>query len=155
MKTDGGLQDWAFRIARPLLVFVLVFIAAVSLWTPLMREAIAEKWFGWPNILYLSPVPLVTAGLAWSLHRAVAERRDVRPFILALALFLLSYGGLAISLWPNVIPPEISIWEASAAPESQMFLLVGTVFVVPVVLAYTAFSYYVFRGKVREGEGYH
>lgn len=148
LKTDGYLQDWAFHVARPLMLLVLVFVAIVSLWTPFLRDSIADRWFSWPNIMYLSPVPVLTGLLAWLLHRAVLQRRDRRPFVMAVALFLLSYAGLAISLWPNVIPPEISIWEASAAPESQRFLLVGTLFVVPVILVYTAYSYYVFRGKV-------
>jgi cytochrome d ubiquinol oxidase subunit II len=154
MKTDGRLQDWAYRAARPLLFGVLACIAIVSLWTPFLRQAIADRWFSWPNMLYLSPVPLLTALLAWLLYRAVVERRDGRPFAIALALFLLSYGGLAISLWPNVIPPRISIWEAAAAPDSMGFLLAGTIFVIPVVLFYTAYSYYVFRGKVGHDEGY-
>jgi len=152
MKTDGEFQDWAFAVARRMMLLVLGFIALVSIWTALLRAPIADRWFSWPNVTFLSPVPILTAIIAWSLHRAVQRRREILPFLMALALFLLSYGGLAISLWPYVIPPEISIWQASSAPESQWFLLAGAMFVVPVVLLYTAYSYYVFRGKVSEHE---
>jgi len=155
VKTEGALQDWAYRAARVILLVVLVFVAVVSLWTPLMDEAIAERWFSWPNIAYLSPVPIVTAAVAFILYRAIETRREILPFICALGLFALSYMGLAISLWPNVIPPDISIWEAASSPEAQRFLLYGVAVLIPVTLGYTAYSYYVFRGKVRPGEGYH
>ncbi len=155
MKTEAALQDWSYRLARPLLVVVLVFIVVVSIWTPLRDTAIADRWFSWPNMAYLSPVPLLTGLLVFLLHRAIARRRDLAPFLCTLGLFLLSYAGLAISLWPNVVPPDITIWEAASAPGSQLFLLAGTVAVVPVILLYTAFSYYIFRGKIRHDAGYH
>jgi cytochrome bd ubiquinol oxidase subunit II len=100
-------------------------------------------------------VPLVTTLTAYGLYRAVGHERERLPFLLTMALFLLSFLGLGISLWPHAVPPSITIWDAAAAPESQLFLLIGVAIMLPVVLAYTAFSYYVFRGKVRPGEGYH
>jgi cytochrome d ubiquinol oxidase subunit II len=154
-KTEGLLQDWAYRTARPLLLAVLAFVGVISIWTPLMNPEIAARWFSWPNLAYLSPVPLVTALAAYGLYRALARRREVLPFILTMGLFLLSFLGLGISLWPHVVPPDITIWEAAAAPETQLFLIVGVGALIPVILAYTGFSYYVFRGKVRPGEGYH
>jgi cytochrome d ubiquinol oxidase subunit II len=154
-KTEGELQDWARRVARPLLLAVLAFVGAVSIWTPLMNPEIAARWFGWPNLAWLSPVPLVTALAAYGLYRALAGRREALPFMLTMSLFLLSFLGLGISLWPHAVPPDITIWEAAAAPESQRFLIIGVGALIPVILAYTAFSYYVFRGKVRPGEGYH
>jgi cytochrome d ubiquinol oxidase subunit II len=154
-KTEGELQAWAYGLAKPLLLAVLAFIGVVSIWTPLLDPAIAERWFSWPNIAYLSPVPLVTALVAFGLYRAVERGREVLPFLLTMALFMLSFLGLGISLWPYVVPPSITIWEAAAPPESQIFLLIGVGALLPVVLGYTAFSYYVFRGKVRPGEGYH
>ncbi len=154
-KTEDGLQDWAFRIARPLLLAVLAFVAVVSVWTPLREPAIAERWFGWPNLLYLSPVPVVTALVAFGLWRAIGRRRERLPFLFAMSLFLLSFLGLGISLWPYAVPPAITIWAAAAPPQTQIFLLVGVGALLPVILGYTAFSYYVFRGKVRPGEGYH
>jgi cytochrome d ubiquinol oxidase subunit II len=103
----------------------------------------------------LSPVPILTGLLAFSLYVMLQRRREVLPFILSIGLFTLSYIGLAISLWPNVVPPDITIWDAAADPKTQVFLLVGVAIVVPIILVYTAYSYYVFRGKVRPGEGYH
>ena len=134
---------------------MLVFIGIVSLWTPLLNPEIADRWFTWPNIAYLSPVPVVTALVAFTHWRSLEQRREVLPFVLSLALFLLSFLGLGISLWPNVIPPDISIWEAAAPPETQIFILIGTAILLPIILAYTGFTYFVFRGKVRPSEGYH
>ena len=155
MKTEGPLQDRCYRLARGLLLAVLAFVGIVSLWTPLLDPEIAARWFSWPNLAYLSPVPVVTALVVLALWRALARRREVLPFVLSLGLFLLSFLGLGISLWPNVIPPDISIWEAAAPPETQIFVLVGILPLLPIILAYTAFTYFVFRGKVRPGEGYH
>ena len=154
-KTEGGLQAWAYEWAKPLLLAVLGFVGLVSIWTPLAEPAIAERWFSWPNIAYLAPVPVVTALVAYGLWRAVERGSERLPFLLTMSLFLLSFLGLGISLWPHVVPPAITIWDAAAPPKSQGFLLVGVGIMLPVVLAYTAFSYYVFRGKVRPGEGYH
>jgi cytochrome d ubiquinol oxidase subunit II len=154
-RTEGELQAWAYGLANPLLLAVLGFVGAASIWTPLADAGTAARWFSWPNIAYLSPVPLVTALAAYGLYRAVDRRRERLPFLLTMALFLLSVLGLGISLWPHAVPPSITLWDAAAPPESQRFLLVGVAILLPVVLAYTAFSYYVFRGKVRPGEGYH
>ena len=155
MKTERELQERCYRLARGLLMAVLAFIGIVSVWTPLLNPEIAERWFTWPNIAWLSPVPVVTALVAFALWRALERRREVLPFVLSLALFLLSFLGLGISLWPNVIPPDISIWEASAPPETQLFILIGTAILLPIILGYTGFTYFVFRGKVRPGAGYH
>ncbi|HYD30207.1 MAG TPA: cytochrome d ubiquinol oxidase subunit II [Azospirillaceae bacterium] len=154
-KTEGLLQDWAFRLARLLLFAVLFFIVLVSLWTPLFNDAVAERWFSWPNILYFSPVPVVTLLLAVWMLRSLNRFDEVLPFFQSVGLFLLSYLGLAISLWPNLIPPSITLWEAAAPPETQIFLLVGVGTLLPVIVGYTAFTYYVFRGKVRRAAGYH
>ncbi len=154
-RTIGPLQDWCFRMARRLLVAVLVMIVAVSLWTPLLEPAIAARWFAFPNIVLLAPVPLLTAGLAFGLWRSLDEGREVLPFAFAMGLFALSYLGLAVSLWPVLIPPSITVWEAASPPETQVFLLVGMAFLIPTVLVYTAYSYWVFRGKVTGAFGYH
>jgi cytochrome d ubiquinol oxidase subunit II len=155
MKTDGALQIWAYRIASRALFVVLAFVVLVSLWTPFVHPPIAERWFSWPNIAFLSPVPVLTALLGLWLYRALEDGAEVLPFVLTMALFLLCFAGLGISLWPYIIPYEISIWEAAAQPESLVFVLVGVVFLLPVILAYTAYSYYVFRGKVSAEDGYH
>ncbi len=155
LKTERELQAWAYDAARRLLILVIASLGVVSLWTPLLNQAIAERWFSWPNIALLSPVPLLTAALALALWRALRKRRQAQPFLFAMGLFLLAYAGLAISLWPNVVPPEVTLWEAASPPATQIFLLVGVAVLIPITLAYTAYSYYVFRGKVRVGEGYH
>jgi cytochrome bd ubiquinol oxidase subunit II len=155
MKTEGTLQDWARAQARMLLIGVVLAMAAVSLWTPFLGPKIWQRWFSWPNVALLSPVPIVTAWLALRVWLAIDRRAEFLPFIGAIALFVMGYAGLAISLWPNIVPHGISLWDAAAAPRSQAFLLVGTLFLLPVIVAYTAWSYWVFRGKVRVGDGYH
>jgi cytochrome d ubiquinol oxidase subunit II len=155
-KTEGALQAWSRRVAVRALYAVAAFIALVSLWTPLQQPAIAERWFVWPALLYLSPVPAVTALLVFGLWRAL-HRVDTEwgAFRCAIGLFLLSFLGLGISLWPYAAPRAITIWQAAAQRETLIFLLVGVVILIPIILGYTAYAYWVFRGKVRAGEGYH
>lgn len=156
MKTEDETQEWAYNATRILLATVIVFVGVVSLWTPLADPEIARRWFAWPNIALLSPVPILTALLAWTLYRGIEQRREFTPFVCSIGLFLLSYIGLAISLWPHVIPPSITIWQAASDEGSQLFLLIGVLLVLPIILAYTAITYWVFRGKVRSGSGgYH
>ena len=155
MKTDGRLQSWAYEATVVLLVIVLAFMGVVSLWVPFLDTDIAARWFAWPNIVYLSPVPILVALTAFALYRAAKALLEVAPFLLAVALFLLGYLGLVISLWPNIVPPAVSIWEAASPPETQLFLLVGVAVLIPLILAYTAWSYWIFRGKVGDAAGYH
>jgi cytochrome d ubiquinol oxidase subunit II len=155
MKTEGGVRDWAKRAARPALVGVLAFIAMVSVWTPLMHAHIAQRWFSWPNMVWLAPVPLVTAALALALWRALSRDNDVAPFVCAMGLFFMCYTGLAVSLFPYIVPHTLTLWDAAGAPEAQAFLLIGTLFLIPVIFTYTGWSYWVFRGKVRGDAGYH
>ena len=115
----------------------------------------AERWFGFPNLLLLSPVPLLVAACTFILLRALGRDPFRVPFLAALGLVLLSYVGMAISIWPHIIPPTVTIWEAAAPPASQRFTLVGALVVLPLILAYTSWSYYVFRGKVGADQGYH
>jgi cytochrome d ubiquinol oxidase subunit II len=155
MKTEGALQDWCFRIAVPLGAAVIGLIVLVSIWTPLLDPAIADRWFGWPNIVLVAPVPLLVAGTAFALYRAIETQRERLPFVLAQGLFVLSYVGLGISLYPYAVPRSITIWEAAAPPESLLFLLVGALVLIPIILAYTAYAYWIFRGKVDPAGGYH
>ena len=155
MKTEGALQERARRIARVLVWALLAAIAAISIWTPLTDARIAARWFSFPNLLWLSPVPLLVALCAWRLLRALAAGKEKAPFLYTLALVFLGYAGLAISVWPHVVPPDISLWQAAAPAQSQGFALVGALVTIPVILGYTVWSYRVFRGKVRVGEGYH
>jgi cytochrome d ubiquinol oxidase subunit II len=155
LKTEGPLQAWSRRAAKIALVGVIAFIAAVSMWTPFLQSRIAERWFSWPNALTFAPVPVVTAALARWAWRALARDGAATPFIAALGLFLMAYLGLAISLFPYVVPHTITLWEAAGSPSTQAFMLVGTLFLLPIILTYTGWSYWVFRGKVRADVGYH
>jgi cytochrome d ubiquinol oxidase subunit II len=155
MKTEGELQDWARGVARHCLLGVLAFIAMVSLVTPFLDPRIAARWFSWPNIALLTPVPLATGAIAWWVWRSLWRGRDVAPFVGAMGLFAMCYLGLGISLFPYIVPPSITLWDAASAPQSQAFLLIGTLFLLPIILTYTGWSYWVFRGKVRADMGYH
>jgi cytochrome d ubiquinol oxidase subunit II len=155
MKTEGPLQERMIKVARPFAALLLLAIVAVSIWTPLAYPHVADRWFSFPNILFLAPVPLLVLLSIWMLLRSL-ERDPFRvPFLAALALAFLGYTGMAISIWPHIVPPSITIWEAASPASSQGFALVGTLFILPFILMYTVWSYYVFRGKVRAGEGYH
>jgi len=151
MKTEGAMQQRFFALMTPIGLIVLAFVGAVSLWTPFLSPAIAQRWFSWPNIAYLSPVPLLVALVALALWRALHRRREALPFLLTLCLFVLSYLGLGISLWPHAIPPSITIWQAASSPEAQRFLIVGVLVLIPLILGYTGYAYWVFRGKVKGG----
>jgi cytochrome d ubiquinol oxidase subunit II len=155
MKTEGPLQDRMIKVARPFAGLLLLAIVAVSIWTPLAYPDVADRWFSFPNILFLAPVPLLVLLSIWMLLRSLARDPFRVPFLAALALAFLGYSGMAISIWPHIVPPTITIWEAASPASSQGFALVGTLFILPFILMYTVWSYYVFRGKVRAGEGYH
>ncbi|HGN2024864.1 TPA: cyanide-insensitive cytochrome bd quinol oxidase subunit II [Pseudomonas aeruginosa] len=155
MKTEGRLQERMHDLARPLALVLLAIIGVVSLWTPLAHAEIAARWFSLPNLFWFLPVPILVLVTFYALLRSVANNDHVKPFVLTLVLIFLGYSGLGISLWPNIIPPAVSIWEASAPPQSQGFMLVGALFIIPFILGYTAWSYYVFRGKVKHGDGCH
>jgi cytochrome d ubiquinol oxidase subunit II len=155
LKTEGAVAERARAQAKWLLLVVLAFMAAVSLWTPLAFERIAARWFSLPNILFLWPVPLVTALVAFGAWRALGAGRELLPFVCAIALFLLGYLGLVISSFPYLVPPALTIWQTAAHPASQIFMLLGTTALLPLIFVYVAFVYWIFRGKVREGEGYH
>ncbi len=155
LRTEGPVADRARQQGKFFLVAVLTAMALVSLWTPAEFERIAARWFSTPNIYFLWPVPLVTALLALGVWTWLGSGRDAPPFLAAIGLFLLGYLGLVISNFPYLVPPTIDIWQAAAAPASQIFMLIGTLFLLPIVLGYTVFVYWLFWGKVREGEGYH
>jgi cytochrome d ubiquinol oxidase subunit II len=155
LKTEGPVAERARAQAQLLLLVVLAFMAAVSLWTPLAFERIAARWFSLPNILFLWPVPLITALVAFAAWRALEAGRELLPFACTIALFLLGYLGLVISSYPYLVPPTLTIWQTAAHPASQIFMLLGTSALLPLIFVYVVFVYWIFRGKVREGEGYH
>ncbi|WP_442109899.1 cytochrome d ubiquinol oxidase subunit II [Pseudomonas sp. NUPR-001] len=155
MKTEGKLQLQMHDLARPLALVLLAVTGIVSIWTPLAHPEIATRWFTLPNLFWFLPVPILVLVTLYGLLRAVARNAHYTPFLLTLALIFLGYSGLGISLWPNIIPPSISIWDAAAPPQSLGFMLVGALFIIPFILGYTFWSYYVFRGKVTHEDGYH
>jgi cytochrome d ubiquinol oxidase subunit II len=155
MKTVEGVEQIARRLARPLFIAFLLFIALVSVWTPLEFDRIAARWFSVPNMYYLAPVPILTLLLAVVCWRGIGGKHPSRAFFGAVGMFVVAFIGLAISTMPYLVPPTITLWQAAAAPKSQGFILAGMSFLVPVILGYTVFVYRTFRGKIRPGEGYH
>lgn len=154
-KTEGSLRDRCYGIARKLLYVVVLLIGVVSLWMPFLDPDIRVRWFSWPNIAYLSPVPLLVAGLGMFLLRALANHKDYQPFPLTLGLFILSYVGLGISLYPYIVPRSLTIWQAASPDASLGFMLIGAVVLLPLIISYTAYAYWVFRGKVKSDAGFH
>jgi cytochrome d ubiquinol oxidase subunit II len=155
IKTSGALLQRMHDLGAPLVWALLLVTGIVSIWTPLAHGEIAERWFSLPNLFWFLPVPILVLLCTYALLRAIRKNAHYTPFLLTLALIFLGYSGLGISLWPNIIPPSVSIWEAAASPKSQAFTLVGALFIIPLILVYTAWSYYVFRGKVSPESGYH
>ena len=155
LKTEGELRDKAYHLSWWLLFAMLGAIGAVSIATPFLNIQYAQRWFAWPNIIFTAPVPIAVAGVTVLLLSSLANKQDHRPFFLSLALFALSYAGLGISMWPYIVPQSITIWQAASPPNSQLFMLVGVAVLIPLILGYTSWAYWVFRGKVRPGSGYH
>jgi cytochrome bd ubiquinol oxidase subunit II len=156
LKTEGDLQRRTRALLKPSSLVLLAFIGAISLWTVLGQPAVAQRWFGGHHFVYFAPVPLLVLACVIGIFRSPNSGHEARAFILMEAIIFLGYSGLLISIYPNIVPPSLSIWAASAPRSSQIFVLIGAVLILPIILCYTALSYWVFRGKVRKGdEGYH
>lgn len=155
MKTGGEVEVRARRMGIPLLFGLLGFIVLVSIWTPLEIERIAERWFSIPNFYFLSQVPLATLLLAWLCWRGIRKNYAITPFASAIGLFLLAYAGLVISNAPYLVPPSVTLWDAAAHPSSQVFFLIGATVLMPLILVYFVFVFWLFRGRLKPGEGYH
>jgi cytochrome bd ubiquinol oxidase subunit II len=155
MKTTGDLQQQVRRLAIVSGAGTVALIGAVSLWTPFLNPVFMSRWFAFPAILYTLPVPLAVAAMTLLLFRSLRADGEAQPFIAALGLFVLSYIGLGISIYPEIVPPSITIWQAAAPDKSLEFLLLGTLILVPIIVAYIAHAYWVFRGKVDVASGYH
>ncbi|GJL86307.1 MAG: ubiquinol oxidase subunit II, cyanide insensitive [Minwuia thermotolerans] len=155
LKTEGPLQSrmrgYAFRLG----IVTLAFIGAVSLLTPFQDPVYFQRWFNLPGSLYTFAVPVLLMGTTWLLYSGLRRQYDLQPFLAALGMFVLSFIGIGISFYPMMVPPGLTIAEAAAPDESLGFALVGTLILIPIILAYTAYAYWVFRGKVRVGDGYH
>jgi len=155
MKTEGSVATRARSQAKLLLLVVLGFMAIVSIWTPFAFERIAERWFTLPNILFFWWVPAATLLVAFAAWRWLETGHEVLPFLATIALFLLGYLGLLISNFPYLVPPSLTIWQTAAAPATHIFMLMGTLVMLPIIIGYMIFVYWIFGGKLREGEGYH
>ena len=155
MKTDGELRARLYKLSLPMMAAVFFLVAVVSLWTPFLSPEIYTRWFTMPTLLYLSPVPILAAILAWRIYVNLKRRIDNRPFPLALGLFILSFAGLGISIFPYVVPRSVSVAQAAAPDASLGFMLIGAVIFLPLILVYTGYSYWIFRCKIKPGEGYH
>ncbi|MBZ2188112.1 cytochrome d ubiquinol oxidase subunit II [Alcanivorax sp. JB21] len=152
IKTEGEVQAWAYRVAPWLLGTLMLFFLIVSIWTPLAHERVMARWLDNLSVLWIFPV--LTVVVSAVLMRALQQRKEVLPFLCTLLIFALFLLGMAISKWPYAIPPTFTFHEAASDPGSQLFLLLGFLFVIPIVLGYTAWTYWVFRGKVSGQQGY-
>ena len=153
-KLEGEAQAHARALAFKAAIATLVLLVGVSLYNLLLSAAYFARWFSMPGILFTSQVPLLTAIIAYFLFRTLAGNRDAAPFFLSLALFALGMAGLGVTMWPYLVPNNVTIWDAAAPERSQVFMLVGVAITLPLIIAYTGWAYWVFRGKVGH-EGYH
>ncbi len=155
MKTDGDLKDQSMRTAKFAAIATLVLMGIVSLWTPFQNPEYFHRWFAWPTMIFSLIVPLLVLACLYGIYRGLKNKLNALPFLSSLGLFVLNFVGLGISFYPYIVPPTVTIWDAAGPDKSLGFLLVGAVVLVPVILAYTAYSYWVFRGKIDPEGGYH
>lgn len=155
MKTEGALQALMRRYAGPLGAATFALIGMVSLATPFLDPVYFERWFAFPAILFSVGVPAMLLAAGWLLYHGLRQQADYTPFMASLAMFVISFIGIGISFYPMMVPPALTIAEAAAPDSSLAFALVGTVILVPMILGYTAYAYWVFRGKVDPDAGYH
>ncbi len=157
LQTEGEAPARPRWLARTAGLLTVAGIVAVSAATPFLETAYFERWLAWPGILEVAIVPVLVGVLTLWLARSLTSGKgpDWLPFVLALGLFLLCFAGLGLSMWPYVIPPSVTLEQAAAPESSQLFMFVGAVVLVPIILAYTIYAYWVFRGKLQLGEGYH
>ena len=153
-KLEGGAQKHARHLAMRSAVATIALMGAVSLYNVFLNAEYAERWLTAPEIYFAAPVPIVTALVALSMIRSIRTERNSKPFWLAIALFFVGMAGLGFTMWPYVVPPGLTIWDAAAPEKSQIFMLIGVAITMPLIIGYTAWAYWVFRGKVSD-EGYH
>ncbi|HTM59582.1 MAG TPA: cytochrome d ubiquinol oxidase subunit II [Burkholderiales bacterium] len=154
LRTQGSVQKKSVEWTRWGLLWVALALALVSIGTPLVSETVRSRWFDFPRTLALMVLPAATVAIGvwvW----LVAGKSDTKPFAGAVAIFVLSFIGLAYSLFPYLILDEMTIWDAAADESALEFLAVGVAIVLPFILGYTIYSYRIFRGKVREGQYEH
>lgn len=153
-KLDGGAQKHARYLALRAAIATIIIMGAVSLYNITLNAEYARHWLTAPEIYYAAPVPILTAIIAFSMFQAISKERNSKPFWLSIALFFLGMAGLGFTMWPYIVPPGVTIWDAAAPERSQIFMLVGVAITMPLIIGYTAWTYWVFRGKVAD-EGYH
>jgi cytochrome d ubiquinol oxidase subunit II len=154
MKTEDETQAWARKSASYVIGYVAIFLAIVSISMPVMNPEIRMRWFSLPNFFFLLPIPTASLVMLIIIWRDLHAGREVRPFLLSFGVFLTGYIGIAISMWPYIIPFEITFRRAAAAPESQSLLLIGTAVMLPLILVYVGYCYYIFRGKASHESAY-
>ena len=150
IKTDKATQIWARKTARYVLIYVGIFMSIITITMPFVDKRIIELWFSFPNVVMLAPIPLTSMIAFLTIYFDLNKSAEYRPFILTILLFFLSYLGIAISLYPWIVPYQMDLWQAAAASTSQSIVLIGILIFLPVVLTYTGYVYYVFRGKSNE-----
>lgn len=155
MKTSGELAKKASRYAVLAAIATVFSMGIFSIWTVFLMPEYLNRWFSYPTIIYSGLVPLLVIALFYGIQKALHSHQDVKPFVYSLLLFVIGYAGIGISFYPYIIPGSVTIWEAAAPDESLEFLLVGAAVLIPIILAYTGYAYWIFRGKVDPEEGYH
>jgi len=153
IKSDKKLQRKMVHLAKGLLVLLSMFLIFVSIWTPLHNDQVFERWYSFPNIILLSPLPLITAGMVVLTWKSLSIGAEWRPFLYSIVIFLCAYAGIAISVYPYLVPHQLTFWEAAAPESTLLFILVGVVIMLPILIGYTLYAYHTFRGK--SDEGYH
>ncbi len=155
MKTTGPVRDLAYRLSWGLGVGTLLLIGAVTLITPFLNPLYLERWFSWPGVVLSVVMPFLLSYASYRLYKGLKERNDTAPFLASQTLFILCFAGIGISFYPYMVPPSLTIWQAAAPDKSLAFIGWGALFLIPTILAYSAYSYWVFRGKVDPDQGYH
>jgi cytochrome d ubiquinol oxidase subunit II len=155
MRTTGTLAERARRYALLTAIVTVIAMGIVSLWTPFLKPEYLDRWFRYPTAIFTIIVPPLVIGCLVALISGLNTKHDSRPFLAALGLFVIAYVGIGISFYPYIVPTSVTIWDAAGPDESLLFLLVGAAVLIPAILAYTAYAYWVFRGKVDPEEGYH
>lgn len=153
IKSEQRLQKKMIHFAKGLLILVSLFLVFISIWTPLHSQEIFLRWYSFPDILYLAPLPIITALMIYLTWNSLSRGHELKPFIFSIIIFLCSYAGIAISVYPYLIPHQVTIWEAAAPDSTLRFILVGVAIMLPILFVYTLYAYHVFRGKT--ADGYH
>lgn len=155
MKTEGDIQQQMRRYANMAAIGTLALVGVISLMTPFLDGNYFQRWFSWPSVTFSLIMPILLALTARGIFLGLQNNSDAKPFVYSLLLFLLGFIGIGISFFPYMVPPSLTIWDVAAPDESLLFTLAGTVVLVPLILLYTAYAYWVFRGKIDPNEGYH